>query len=239
MRRARRPSSSSKRFPPRCGVRCRCCCRRRRMTPGRWRPSIRRSWPCSAPMAARRSRVCHSENWRGLHAEFTRTSRFPATRRLASRRSCDCKPKGERTLAPENVLPKRVVEYIHEMGVRALDHLAANFQPAEGAAPTAVQTVVEHWKSMATEEKEEFVERVAASVVEVVAASAALPVGLALGKRVAKATKKVLKRQTKKIRKVAKQDKAKTKADDKANDRSNAGADAKPKDKKKRRRAER
>ena len=108
-------------------------------------------------------------------------------------------------MTTEKLLPKRVVDYIHEMGVRALDHLAENFKPEEGAAPNAVETLVGHWRSLSTEDKEEFVERVAASVVEVIAASAALPVGLKLGKRVAKQTKRVIKRETKKVRKVAKQ----------------------------------
>jgi hypothetical protein len=99
------------------------------------------------------------------------------------------------------------------MGVRALDHLAGNFQPppppAEGAeapaaAPNAVRTLIDQWKSMTTDEKEEFVERVASSVVEVVAASAALPLGLKLGKQAAKATKKVIRRESKKMRKAAK-----------------------------------
>jgi hypothetical protein len=108
-------------------------------------------------------------------------------------------------LATDKLLPRRVVDYIHEMGVRALDHLAENFQPEEGAATNAVETLVGHWRALTTEDKEEFVERVAASVVSVIAASAALPVGLKLGKRVAKATKKVIKRETKKVRKVTKQ----------------------------------
>ncbi len=112
------------------------------------------------------------------------------------------------------MLPKRVVDYIHEMGVRALDHLAdSSAEPpaapgpdAAGsvAAPTAVQTLIDQWKAMATDDKEEFVERVAGAVVEVVAASAALPLGLKLGKKAARDTKKVLKRETKKLRKVAK-----------------------------------
>lgn len=104
----------------------------------------------------------------------------------------------------QKLLPKRLVDYIHEMGVRALDHLAENYHPAEpadGAAPTAVKTLIDHWKSMPTEEKEAFVEEVARSVVSVVAASAALPLGLKLGKKAVKATKKVFKRETKKIRK--------------------------------------
>lgn len=113
----------------------------------------------------------------------------------------------------EKLLPKRVVDYIHEMGVRALDHLADSGEPAVApgpdasgsvAAPTAVQTLIDHWKAMATDDKEEFVERVAGAVVDVVAASAALPLGLKLGKKAARATKKVLKRETKKLRKVAK-----------------------------------
>jgi len=113
----------------------------------------------------------------------------------------------------EKMLPKRVVDYIHEMGVRALDHLADSAEPpaapspdASGSvvAPTAVQTLIDQWKAMATDDKEEFVERVAGAVVEVVAASAALPLGLKLGKKAARDTKKVLKRETKKLRKVAK-----------------------------------
>jgi hypothetical protein len=122
-------------------------------------------------------------------------------------------------LTPKKLLPKRVVDYIHEMGVRALDHLADNVQPsppaapptegeaqpAEGATPNAIATLVSHWQAMTDDEKEEFVDRVAASVIEVVAASAALPLGLKLGKRAVKATKRVLKRETKKVRKLAKQ----------------------------------
>ena len=102
----------------------------------------------------------------------------------------------------KELLPKRVVGYIHEMGVRSLDHLAENFGED---SPAAVQTLVNHWKTMSADEKGAFVERVAASVVEVVAASAVLPVGLKLGKKVAKATRKVIKKQTKKIKKAAKQ----------------------------------
>jgi hypothetical protein len=101
----------------------------------------------------------------------------------------------------KDLLPKRVVGYIHEMGVRSLDHLAANFGDD---SPEAVKTLVGQWKAMSGEEKESFVDRVAASVVEVVAASAALPIGLKLGKKVAKATGKVIRKKTKKIKKAAK-----------------------------------
>jgi hypothetical protein len=113
-------------------------------------------------------------------------------------------------LESEEKLPKRVVAYIHDMGVRALDHLAANVElPAappdgEAAAPNAVQTLVSHWTAMSKEHKEQFVEMVAESVVAVVAASAALPLGLKLGKKAVKATRKVLKKQTKKFRKASK-----------------------------------
>ncbi len=106
------------------------------------------------------------------------------------------------------LLPKRVVAYIHEMGVRALNHLADGYQqpsgPAGAKAPNAVQALVDHWNSMTTDDKEKFVDHVAASVVDVVAASAVLPLGLKLGKRAAKATRVVLKKQTKKLRKAAK-----------------------------------
>jgi len=119
----------------------------------------------------------------------------------------------------KKLLPKRVVGYIHEMGVRSLDHLAENFGED---SPAAVQTLVNHWKTMSADEKGAFVERVGASVVEVIAASAVLPVGLKLGKKVAKATRKVIRKQTKRIKKAAKQ--AKSAAEKNAKDK-------KPKDK--------
>ena len=52
----------------------------------------------------------------------------------------------------KQLLPKRVVAYIHDMGVRALDHLSENIPtpaaPPEGEAPApnAVQSLVMHWK---------------------------------------------------------------------------------------------
>ena len=111
----------------------------------------------------------------------------------------------------EQRLPKRVVAYIHDMGVRALDHLADGFEvpaaPPEGeaqTAPGAVQTLVGHWKTMSKDDKQQFVDRVTASVVEVVAASAALPTGLKLGKKTAKATGKVIRKRAKTIKKDAK-----------------------------------
>jgi predicted metal-dependent TIM-barrel fold hydrolase len=101
-----------------------------------------------------------------------------------------------------NLLPKRVIDYIHEMGVRALDHLAETFEPVEeGAAPDAVQTLIEHWKSMPVDDKEVFVDHVAAAVVEVVAASAALPLGLKVGKKAARSARKVIKKKVKKFKK--------------------------------------
>ena len=107
----------------------------------------------------------------------------------------------------KKLLPKRVVNYIQEMGVRALDHLADNVKaPAgDGAAPNAVQTLIEHWRSMSGEEKAEFVGRVSVSVVEAIAASAILPLGLKMGKKAAKVTRKVIKRESKRMRKEAKQ----------------------------------
>ncbi len=103
-------------------------------------------------------------------------------------------------MEPKELLPKRVVRYIHDMGVRSLDHLAETFD----GNGQAVQALVSQWKAMSTDDKEKFVERVAVSVVEVVAASAALPLGLKLGKKAAKAAKKVIRKQTKRLRKAAK-----------------------------------
>ena len=101
----------------------------------------------------------------------------------------------------ESILPKRLVVYIHDVGVKALDHLADNVR---GAQSDAVQTLVDHWKAMSKNDKEQFVDRVATSVVEVVAASALLPVGLKLGKKAVKKARKAIKRRAKALRKRAK-----------------------------------
>lgn len=115
-------------------------------------------------------------------------------------------------------LPRHVVTYVNEVGVRSLDHLAANYEapaPAEGAeapaGPSAVQSLIEQWKSMAAEEKADFVQAVTTSVVEVIVASAALPLGVKLGARAVKSTRKVIKKKTKALRKAAKGDDVKPK----------------------------
>ena len=97
------------------------------------------------------------------------------------------------------VLPKRLVNYIHDVGVRALDHLA---ESADGHA--AVQPLVSHWRSLTDTDKQEFVDKVATAVVEAVAASALLPLGLKAGKKAAKSARKVLKKRTKALRKSVK-----------------------------------
>src|SRR5438067_2783809 len=99
----------------------------------------------------------------------------------------------------ETMLPKRLVAYIHDVGVRALDHLA---DTADGHA--AVQPLVGHWRSLSDADKQEFVGKVAASVVEAIAASALLPVGVKMGKKAAKSARKVLKKRTKALRKSVK-----------------------------------
>ena len=117
----------------------------------------------------------------------------------------------------ETILPKRLVAYIHDVGVRALDHLA---DTADGQA--TVQPLVEHWRALTEIDKQQFVDKVAASVVEAIAASALLPVGIKLGKKAAKSARKVLKKRTKALRKSVKAlsknggKKAKTKAKSKA-----------------------
>jgi len=118
-------------------------------------------------------------------------------------------------MEPHDLLPKRVADYIHDIGVRSLDHLADRFEvPPPPATPegenaasapaNAVQTLVEHWKSMTTDDKELFVERVAASVMEVIVASATLPLGLKVGKKTVKVASKAIRKQVKKVRKAAK-----------------------------------
>ena len=99
----------------------------------------------------------------------------------------------------ETILPKRLVAYIHDVGVRALDHLA---DTADGHA--AVQPLVGHWRELSDADKQEFVDKVAASVVEAIAASALLPVGIKIGKKAAKSARKVLKKRTKALRKSVK-----------------------------------
>src|SRR5260370_32559243 len=106
------------------------------------------------------------------------------------------------SMDPHNMLPKRLVNYIHDVGVRALDNLSQSV-PSEGG-PDAVHTLVDHWKSMSTTDKQQFVDRVATSVVEVVAASALLPVGLKLGKKAVRSARKAIKRRRKALKKSAK-----------------------------------
>jgi hypothetical protein len=115
--------------------------------------------------------------------------------------------RGEHPLKSQNLLPKRVVAYIQEMGVRTLDHLAERSKAKKASkrnegATAAVQSLVANWEAMTTEDKEKFVERISASAIEVVAASAALPLGLKQGKRAVKETKKILERRAKELRKV-------------------------------------
>jgi hypothetical protein len=121
----------------------------------------------------------------------------------------------------KDLLPKRVSDYIQEMGVRALDHLASHIdspppavapegEPAPIGPASATQTLVDHWKGMSPADKQQFVGRVSGSVVEVIVASATLPAGL---KKTVKKAKKVLRKRAKKVRKeAAKMESAKTKS---------------------------
>lgn len=102
-----------------------------------------------------------------------------------------------------DALPKKLASYIHDTGLRALDHLAESI-PADGTAPEALQTLVGHWRAMAPEQKEDFVHRVALSVGEVIAASALLPLGVKVGKKAVRSAKKVLRKSAKTIKKNAK-----------------------------------
>ena len=106
------------------------------------------------------------------------------------------------------VLPKRLVNYIHETGVRALDNLADNVASDQ---PQALQTLVNQWKAMSQEEKEQFIDRVAVAVVNVIAASALVPVGRKLARKAAKSVRKTIKRQKKALKKAASAKKAKKK----------------------------
>lgn len=130
-------------------------------------------------------------------------------------------------MEPQDLLPKRVANYIHDIGVRSLDHLAEHFEaPAPPATPegenataplpaNAIQTLVQHWKDMTPEDKELFVERVSASVMEVIVAAATLPLGLKAGKKTVKVAKKIIQKQVKKVRKAAKPPKPPKKDDGK------------------------
>lgn len=110
-------------------------------------------------------------------------------------------------------IPKKLASYIHATGVRALDHLAEKVTPSpEGGKPDALQALVGHWRSMAAEEKEKFVERIAASVGEVIAASALLPAGIKVGKKAVKSARKVLERSAKTLKKKARRAPAKKKS---------------------------
>ena len=113
-------------------------------------------------------------------------------------------------MEPKAVLPKRLVNYIHETGVRALDNLS-DHAPV-GSEPTALHTLISHWKAMGKQDKEQFVDRVAESVIEVIALSALLPVGMKLGKKAVKSARKAIKRRKKALKKSAAVKKSKKKA---------------------------
>src|SRR4029077_14343922 len=114
---------------------------------------------------------------------------------------------------PKAVLPKRLVNYIHETGVRALDNLADN---ASDGQPGPLQSLINDWKGMSKEDKEHFVDRVAEAVIAVIAASALLAAAAKLSKKAAKSARKAIKRQKKALKKNAsaatKKDKEKKKA---------------------------
>lgn len=114
-----------------------------------------------------------------------------------------------------DTLPKKLASYIHDTGLRALDHLAES-APAEGGEPDALETLLGNWRSMTPEQKDAFVSRVSASVGEVIAASALLPVGIKVGKKAVKSAKKVLKKSERALKKNAKTAKKNDKAVQKA-----------------------
>jgi hypothetical protein len=102
-------------------------------------------------------------------------------------------------------LPKKLASYIHDTGTRALDHLAENVPPpAGGAAPDALQTLLSSWRSMTPQQKDDFVDRVSASVGDVIAASATLPVGVKTRTKAMKSARKVLKKSARTLKKTAK-----------------------------------
>ena len=137
-------------------------------------------------------------------------------------------------MKPQDLLPKRVVNYIQDIGVRALDHLAAHIDSpppvatpeGEPAPVSATQTLVDQWKGMSPADKEQFVGRVSGSVMEVIVASATLPPGL---KKTVKEAKKVIRKRVKKVRKAVA--KKKKEAPKKKSPKKSSGA--KPKKKKK------
>ena len=96
-----------------------------------------------------------------------------------------------------DALPKKLASYIHDTGLRALDHLAESAE--EG--PDALQTLLGNWRSMTPEQKDAFVSRVSTAVGEVIAASALLPVGIKVGKKAVKSAKKVLKKSARALKK--------------------------------------
>jgi hypothetical protein len=103
-------------------------------------------------------------------------------------------------------LPKKLASYIRVTGVRALDHMAASAPPQteEGAVPDSLQTLLGHWRSMTPEQKDDFVDRVAASVGVVIAASALLPIGIKVGKKAVTSARKVFKKSARTLKKKAK-----------------------------------
>jgi hypothetical protein len=140
----------------------------------------------------------------------------------------------------ESVLPRRVVKYIHETGIRALDHLAERLdRNRDETALEPLDALVGQWRAMDEAGKEQLIDRVATSVIAVVAASAALPFGLKLEKKVVRSVRKVIKRQKDATTVSAARKKEKKKLETKrekakGSDRDDEKKSSKPKRKKKR-----
>ena len=108
-------------------------------------------------------------------------------------------------MANKRVLPKRVLHYVHETGVRAIDALADRSSSTTPGGPktvmAAMQTLASHWNGMTVADKEQFVERVTTSVVDVVAATATFPLGRKLGFKAFKVASKAIRKQRKRQKK--------------------------------------
>ena len=109
----------------------------------------------------------------------------------------------------EVTFPKRLIRYVNETGVRALDRLAERAEaPSDARKGTAHQValagLVDNWKAMSGEEKERFVGEVTTFVVDAIVASAVLPKSVRLSKKALKKTKKVIEKRMKSLRKASK-----------------------------------
>lgn len=99
------------------------------------------------------------------------------------------------------MLPHSLRTYVQEVGVQAVDNIAARSAEATQTTSEGVRSLVDNWRQRSDDEKKEFVDKLALAVLEIAAATAVVPVGVKQGKKAVKSVRKFIKRRAKALKK--------------------------------------